>query len=365
MDHLFSFLLTLAAGGIFGLIFVFFKVPNGLRIGALLGAALLGIFFNAAWVPSQTRYIVQIIAGCLIGCTMEKSYLKSLRRIIKPGTVVVGTFLILNLVLGALIHAISPLDRVTSLMCVIPGGVTDIPIIAADMGADTPKVALLQLARYIVGVGLFPPMILGFDNFLQKAKAKKAASPGQDGVFPAAPAAVGIKREKSGANSTAALICTLAAGSAAGFIGYLTRIPGGTFLFSVLAVLVLKLKFDLAFISPWAKKIALLLSGCYIGSLMTMEDVRSFGLLALPLVVTLSGFIVNCFITGNILCKTCGLSRKEGMLATTPAGASDIALNSADLGVMNPDIIVIHVFRTLIAIGLFPQIINALLLVLP
>ena len=271
----------------------------------------------------------------------------------------VGAFLIMNLSIGALIHAISPLDWVTALMCVVPGGITDIPIIAADMGADTPKVALMQLARYILGVALFPPMILAFDNFMERnAKAHAGHTP------PASATGV-MKREKSGVNSYPALACTLAAGSAGGFAGYLTGIPAGTFLFSSIAVLVLKLKFDFAYISPRTKKIVLLVSGCYIGSLITMDDVRGFGLMALPLLIVLGGYIANSFITGKIISKTCGLNRKDGMLATTPAGASDLALNFVDLGGINTDIIVMQVLRALIAIALFPQIINVLLLVLP
>jgi len=359
MDLLLKLLLTLAAGGVVGFIFVFLKVPNGLRIGALLGAALLQIFFGTAWVPSQTKYVVQVVAGAIIGCTMEKSDLRRLPWIIKPTAILIGTFLILNLSVGALIHVIGPLDWVTALLCVIPGGITDIPIIAADMGADTPKVALVQLARYIMGVALFPPMILAFDNFLVRN------TKGSNSFSSSASVAGDMKREKSKVNSFAALACTLAVGSAGGFAGYLIGIPAGAFLFSSIVVLVLKLKFDFAYISPGAKRIALLISGCYIGSLITMEDVRSFGLLALPLFITLGGYIANCFISGKIISKTCGFSRKESMLATTPAGASDIALNLEDLRVANTDIIVMHIFRSLIAIGLFPQIINILLQVLP
>jgi uncharacterized membrane protein AbrB (regulator of aidB expression) len=93
--------------------------------------------------------------------------------------------------------------------------------------------------------------------------------------------------------------------------------------------------------------------------------VRSFKVLFLPLLLVLGAYIANCFISGKILSKTCGFTRKEGMLTTTPAGASDIALNSADIGVENTDIIIIQIFRAIVAAGIFPQIINVLLLVLP
>jgi membrane AbrB-like protein len=173
------------------------------------------------------------------------------------------------------------------------------------------------------------------------------------------------QRKKSSVHSPLALLCTMVLALLAGFLGGLTHVPAGVFLFSIVAVLILKLKFDFAYVPLWLKRCALLISGCYIGSAITMHDVRGFKLLALPLAITLGGYIANCFITGKILSKTCGFNRKEGMLATTPAGASDIALSSADMGVENTDIIIIQVFRYVMAMALFPQIINVLTLFFP
>jgi membrane AbrB-like protein len=346
---------TLLSGGIFGLLFMALKIPNGLRIGALLGTALLSIIFHAAYMPPQARFLVQVIAGALIGCSMEQSDLKRLPRVIKPTIIMVVSFFILNFSAGALIHWVSPLDWVTSFMCVIPGGVTDTPIVAADMGADVPKVALMQLARYILGVAVFPPMILAWDRCMEKQNPS-----GQDA--PSAGAA--IKRGAPPAKNGLAFLCTMAAAIGFGFAGGMTRIPAGAFLFSIIAVLALKLKFNFAVIPPWAKRFAQLISGCYIGSAITMNDVRGFRFLVLPLAIILGGYIINCFVTGKILSRVCGFNRKEGMLTTTPAGASDIALSSSDIGVENTDIIIIQIFRAIIAMTVFPQIINVLVLFL-
>ena len=65
------------------------------------------------------------------------------------------------------------------------------------------------------------------------------------------------------------------------------------------------------------------------------------------------------------MAKVCGMSRRESMLAATPAGASDMALISADLGVQSPDLIVLQVVRMLVVISVFPQIINLLVHFLP
>ena len=359
MNHYLLFLLTLGAGTVFGIVFMLIKFPNGLRIGALLGAALLGIFFGAAWMPPQTKYVVQVIAGSIVGCMMERSDLKRLPMVIKPMAITLGAFLVLNLGVGSLVYAISSMDLVTALLCVVPGGIAEIPIIAADMGADTPSVAVVQLARYFMGVVLFPPMILAYDNLREKSGSKSQA------VFSGEVATGVHKREKSNINSIPALLCTLAVGFGMGFLGNLTGIPAGTFLFSAVGIMILKLKFDFAYIPGKLKNVILVISGCFIGSLIGMEDVLGFRLLALPILIILGSYIINCFITGKIISKTCGFTRKEGMLTTTPAGASDIALSSADIGVQNTDVIIIQIFRAIVAAAVFPQIINLLLLVLP
>jgi membrane AbrB-like protein len=364
--------LTLLAGGAFGLVFIFLKIPNGLRIGAMFGSALLSVFFNAAYMPSPARFFVQIVTGALIGCSMEKSDIKSLPLVIKPTIIMLLSFLTLNIGIGTLIHFISPIDLMTALMCVIPGGITDAPIVAAAMGADAPKVALAQLSRYILGVGVFPPMIFAYDNMRVKAEERKKTAESRSALLMAGNAVEGgavkapmqgMKRIKSTVKSPAAFICTMAAAMAAGFAGDLSGIPAGSFLFSLVAVLILRLTFDFAYLPLRVKKIALLVSGCYIGSAISMDDVIGFRFLALPVVSILAGYIINCFVTGKILSRTCGFTRKEGMLITTPAGASDIALSSADIGVENTAVIIIQIFRAVIAMALFPQIINFLVFI--
>ena len=66
----------------------------------------------------------------------------------------------MNLLMGFLIHAVTDLDWITSFMCAVPGGMSDTPIIAADMGGNGGKVAVMQFARLLTGIGVFPSLIL-------------------------------------------------------------------------------------------------------------------------------------------------------------------------------------------------------------
>ena len=341
-------ILTISVGAVLGILFNKLKVPGGLLIGSMLGGALLNIFFNTAYMPSQTKVFVQIVAGAFIGCSMEKSDVKRLPKIIRPAVIMLLFMLILNLCAGFLIYFVSPLDLLTSLMSCVPGGISDTPIIAADMGADGPKVAVMQLARQILGIGIFPTLIYTWDKHRKVSDGENIHANKN-------------KRQKSTTKSWQAFIVTLIIAAFFGLLGKKSGLPSAAFVFPIIAVLILKLAFDFAYIPKWAKKCAQILSGCYLGSTVTYSDLLELRFLLLPLIIIIAAYMLNCYFTGKLISITCGFTRKEGMLITTPAGASDMALISADLGVENTDIIILQVVRAVVVMAVFPQIINIIL----
>lgn len=348
MNLLYLFL-TLVIGTIFGIVAAKMKIPGGLMVGAIVGVALLSIFFGTTYMPKQTKLFVQIIAGAFIGCIMEKSDVERIPKIGQPTVIMILGFLVLNLLAGFLIYIVSPLDLVTSLMSVVPGGISDTPIIAASMGADAPKVAIMQIVRQVLGIGVFPALILAYDN------RKKATQ--KDGEREA----YIEKRIKSKTKSWQSFVCTISIASIAGILGNMIGITSGAFVFPIIAVLILKLGFDFAFIPRRAKQCAQILSGCYLGSIIVLDDVLELRYLVIPIIIIIIAYIANCFFTGIIIRKTCGFTRKESMLITTPAGASDMALISADIGVENTDVIIMQVLRAVIIMTFFPQIINLII----
>ena len=81
--------------------------------------------------------------------------LAALPALIEPILIVLLCTLLCNYICGFLMHKICKLDISTSLFGSIPAGVSDMALIATDLGGDAPKVAVLQLVRYI---GLFSVM---------------------------------------------------------------------------------------------------------------------------------------------------------------------------------------------------------------
>ena len=337
-------LLTFVVGLLTGLLFYKLKVPGGMMIGAIVGVAALGITTGMSSMPYYAKFVAQTTAGAFIGCSIEKSDIKRMPYLIKPLSVLLGIYLIVNLTVGIIIWKTTPVDLTTALMSAVPGGMSDTPIIAADMGANAAQVAVLQFVRMTVGIGFFPWLIQNIDK--------------KYGVDEADSIADSHVRHKTGERSNKIFAATLVIAVLGGITGRVLGIPAGVLVFSMIAVMVFKLASGHGFLPMWAKRLAQVLSGAYVGSGITRSDLFELKYLMLPAVTIIIFFTVNCLLTGYLLYRKFGFSRKVSMLIATPAGASDMALISSDIGVNSTDLIVMQVARMILVISIFPQVIQ-------
>lgn len=311
-----------------------------MMVGAIVGAAALNIAAGMASMPGWTKLTAQCLAGAFIACSVERSDLLRLPHIFRPALVLLGAVLTLNLVLGMVIWAVSPMDLLTALMCAVPGGMSDTPMIASDLGADAPKVAVLQFVRMSVGVGVFPSLITAMTRRLPSGQTEAS-----DSTRP--------RQEGNGRN----LLLTLAAAMVCGWVGKLSGIPAGTLVFSMLGVIALKLMGAGVFLPMPLKRLAQVLCGAYIGCGIGRADILELRHLILPAVILLAGYLLNSILTGQLLHRLFGFSLKMAMLAATPAGASDMALISADMGVDSKELIELQIIRMVVVVSVFPQLI--------
>lgn len=341
---MYNFIITLVIGALVGYFFFKLKVPGGMMVGAIVGVSIFNIITELAYVPVEGKIVAQIIAGAFIGAGLEKTDIKRLRNIFKPTAIILFSLLILNLVVGFIIYYTSPLDLVTSLMSAIPGGMSDTPIISEEMGADSAKVAVMQFIRMVFGIGVFPTMIksLSESKYYKDDQAKSES----------------YKRKTVVDNSWNNLVLTLIVASIFGIVGRLTGIPAGTLVFSMIGVIILKLSINKAYLPKWIRRLAQVLSGTYVGSSIVANDLLEMRFLIGPAIVLILGYAMVCIFVGAFLHNKFNMPIKDAMLACTPAGASDMALIAADIGVDSADVIVIQVIRMVFVISIFPQIIT-------
>ena len=287
-----NFILTIICAGIMGFIFMKLKVPGGMMVGAIFGAAILNLGFNRAFMPPEAKVLAQMVSGAFIAVGIEKEDLKNVKKLLKPICILVGGMMIMNLVIGTIIYNFTSLDMKTAFFCAVPGGMTDVPIIAGEMGANSAHVALLQFIRMCIGISVFPALIQYIgrnEEDVNKGKANKIKTPYSHKGF----------------------LVTMAVAFCAGIAGKVSGMPAGTLLFALIAVIIAKQLYAPCMLPLWARRTAQVLAGSYIAIGIKASDLPAMKGLILPAVILVLGYVVACFLIGNALKKWGGLRSEE------------------------------------------------------
>lgn len=333
--------LTLALSTAVGYLLYRKHIPAGMLIGAVIASAVLTVGFHAGSIPDAAKNIAQVIAGTFIGCSARREDFRQLRTFWKPVLMITFSLLVVNMAIGFLLCLAGYSDLLTCLVCAIPGGIAETTLIASDFGADPSKVLLVHFCRLIVGLMVFPLVVERFTSpMLETASAEQEA----------AAEAVDPRR------NTLRLLLALAVASLCAWGGTLLHIPAAPVLCSLLSTFLLNISgFTIRF-PHWLRRVAQVLSGAYIGCLL--DPSRFGGLLTVlwAILITTAVLLANAAVFGKWMEKLFGVPLREGMLMLTPAGASDMALISADIGVSSPRLILVQIYRLIIATAIFPQI---------
>lgn len=332
--------LTLAAALLGGLALSRLKVPGGMMLGAAIGASALNLSFGNAHLPALTKTVAQVVVGAFIGAGVERSELPQMRGALKPALVIIFGLLGLNILTGLLIHRFSSLDLLTSFMSTTPGGISDMPIVAAEMGADASKVLVLQFVRFAIGIGIFPSLIGGLTRAEHQRGGEPASRPARQG------------------SGWLGVVLILAAAATSGLLGRLSGLPAGTMAFATFGGILFKLLYPKAWVPTWLRRAAQCLSGAYIGANIGITQIKEMLALPVPIALLLLSLLSGTLLIGFVLYKMRAFTLREGMLAATPAGASDMALISFDLGISNINLVLVHVMRVIAVITFFPAILK-------
>lgn len=336
---------TFCIGFAAALLFFKTKVPGGMLIGAICGTVVLSLTTGMAEMPFAAKFIAQVAAGAFIGCSVSFKNIMSLKKMRAPAAIVILSFLALDLILGVTLYAFTPLDLITALLSAVPGGMSDVPLIAFDMKAEVAEVVVLQFVRLCMGIGFFPAWIAWM--YSRKNNADIQCECTLDGTDSSA------SHDKVTPYSFVTAFFTA---MVCGYIGFKLGVPAGALVSSIAGTLVLKMLGIPAMLPRWFKRIAQVLSGTYIGCSIGAEALRNIPLLIIPACIIIAAYMLNAYVIGTILWKKFGIPFKEAMLMMTPAGASDMALISADIGVHSHSLVVVQIFRMLMAASIFPQI---------
>ena len=152
-------ILTFAVSAIGGFLGYLLGIPAGALACSMIFAAIYNVASNHAKMPIAFRSVAQVAAGALIGVTITLEKIIGLRYVIIPALLLVTLYIAINLIVAFFIHKNSKLDYLTSVFSSSPAGAMEMSLIASDMGADGPKVAILQVFRLICVIMIFPTVI--------------------------------------------------------------------------------------------------------------------------------------------------------------------------------------------------------------
>ncbi len=335
---------TLAIAILVGQGFMKARIPGGLLVGVMLIFATMQVLTGKLWAPTGTKEIAQMIAGSFIGASLSSADLKRLPRLWKAFVTIIAGLILLNLITGLLLAQVSELSLVTALFATIPGGMGTIPIISADYGADPITVTVMQFVRMVMGIGVFPTLVVKLNHHLKTDQ--KFDKQNQE------PTPQSALARKSPINSLFALVAaSLFAWLASQFITGLNLM-----VLALIGMAFLNLTIGVKALPIGYRRLAQILSGWYVGTTFYAEQLSALSQLLVPVVVLIPMFLIGCLVIGYLVHKFQKMRLTDSMLASIPAGASDVVLILGDLNISNSDIVVLQVLRVIVVTSLFPQI---------
>ena len=97
-----------------------------------------------------------MLSGAFIGSKITMDTVKLIISMWYNAILVLAIFIPACLLLGYALHKWRKLDLLTALFCSAPAGASDMALIASDVGADGPNVAILQIIRMLGVIAIFP-----------------------------------------------------------------------------------------------------------------------------------------------------------------------------------------------------------------
>ncbi len=142
-------------------------LPIGWMIGTLLTAAFLSILHpKVLHVPANEKGIQKqwlYIGQCMLGIELGQKVNRSVVSIFYENWSIITIMLILSVVFsllsGLILWKWSKLDMLTSFFATAPGGLSSIPGIAEEVGANTGIVSIIQAMRVFLIIITVPVMM--------------------------------------------------------------------------------------------------------------------------------------------------------------------------------------------------------------
>ncbi|MBR0385962.1 MAG: AbrB family transcriptional regulator [Erysipelotrichaceae bacterium] len=348
MTNALLLVLTLICGYLGSILLEKLRMPVPFMLGSMFAVAALNIFSGMTWLPSYAKALAQSVSGCFIGLSLSRKDIRGIRQLIVPTSILIGFLLVFTAVMGMLLSKVFGIDKATAFLVSIPGGVTEVSLMASDFGAVPATVSFIQTFRLFTVYMVFPAMIGFFSKSVSRDEEVEALEEFEeetrehflDRFIPD--------------NYALRQIITVTIAIIGGFLGKASGLPAGTLSFAMIFTILFNFNTSHAVLEKKYKRYAQLLSGALIGRTMTMEMVMIIPQLILPTAILMIGYVLTNLLLSWLMKKTGKIDFNSAMFASSPGGASDMALIASELGGESPKIAIMHIVRLLACYTIFP-----------
>ena len=327
-------------------------------IGALFGVVVFNVFTEMAVFPVEVKTFSQMIAGGFIGMSITLEIIKALRKLAIPSLVLCVGMISTGLLIAWILTKVTDFNLATCLLSAAPGGMTDVSLIALDMGGDVSIIVSMHIVRLVgalcVCPALFKVIVKRFYPHIDEATHGDVDLKKRKHPFVIMPEGLGLGRKVWWLTSRNAITIGLAL--VGGTIGYFLGIPAGTMVFAMTAVGSFNIFTGRGYMSTPVRRFAQIIAGATIGQNVTREALMSMQRIIIPALILTVMYIAASLLIATLIIRFGKMDPLTALFASTPAGASDMALIAADLGGNSPVVAMMHVIRLVTVIALFPQI---------
>lgn len=351
MNSLVWFAITLLVAFAGGTLAIKLKIPAGGMIGGMLAVAALNVFTNSCIMYSEVKIAVQICLGAMSGSRVGRKELRAMKRLLVPILLMFLVCMTLNVGFGIAVLKTTSLDVSTALLSITPGGATDMVFVAADIGADTGMVGVMQSLRMIFSNCVLTIVFVAMIN-RRHQKTGGAAPVGRE---------PGKKDNVAKAGRYWLRVAGMYAIAACG--GMLFRhvgIPGGTLVGAMVFTVLSNCVFGKADYPGMVKKYQQVITGAYIGVGITAATLSLIPSVAVGMVLSIIDIMVYVLLMSFILRKTSKMDYGTSLLCSTPGGIGEVSILSEELGTDTAVVAIMNTARMILVVATFPAILQLL-----
>lgn len=310
-------------------------------------------------VPVWLRLALQMVIGVFAGYRLDQEAARRVRKMGKPVLVVTGWTTGSALLIGFLLHAVTGLDWPTAFLGTAPGSLPEMSAMALTMQANTAMVATLSSARLITTLLTVPFLARRQANDEHNTQPQQPACSSPQSITGTVSAATVARQAPTDGLHWS--VC-LAIGVAGGCLFSWLQLPAAGVIGSILAVGAARISgIPLRRPPDQLRTAAQLGIGILIGTTFSPQTAVQLAHNFLAVIAAASALVASGLVLSRTLQRTLGLDTQTALLACSPAGLSQMAALSEELGAQTFIVSLFQLTRTLTVVTVLPIIFRLVL----